>query len=613
LRALIVLLLAALLAACVNEPAPRVVTPPPSPATTTPAQPEPSTVTVGVESIGAGFNPHLLAHQSPVTTALETLVLPSVFRPDVDGTLRLDQTVATSARVTSTDPFTVSYELNVQASWTSNAPIAAEDFVYLWERMRSEPGTVDAAGYSLITDVRSRAGGKAVDVVFARPYDHWQELFSGLLPAHILKDAPGSWTGALAGGMPASGGPFRVVTVDRARGEVVLARNDLYWATPAGLDRIVLRAVDQSTMVDELRSGDLDVALPEADPTVRQLLAALGPTVRTQDAPLPVVTGLGFRSDVGPMSDVRVRQAVAATLDRGALRAQVAPGASAADAFGLAPSETGYASTAPAGAPATPDPAEAQRLLLAAGYVRDAQGRWTTGGQPLEIVVAAAAERPQDVALAQAVAVQLAAGGITATVLAPPAADLFAQPDVPATPPTTEPAAPGVTGPAPVTTSPARSRTTSPTRPPATRTTPPATSSTTTTGSTVQAPPTGRVRADVMVLPRPVGGDVSARYASDYGCPVALPGGATAATSPTRFCFPALQSLLTGLVDGTALPGTQAVVEKVLWAQLPVLPLYQPVSVVASTAATDTATGISVGPLRTGPLTGAQRWTAPPG
>ncbi|GAY13194.1 hypothetical protein TOK_2113 [Pseudonocardia sp. N23] len=599
-----------LLAACVNEPAPRVVTPPPTPTTTAPAQPEPSTITVGVESIGAGFNPHLLAHQSPVTTALETLVLPSVFRPDVDGTLRLDQTVATSARVTSTEPFTVSYELNVQASWTSNAPIAAEDFVYLWERMRSEPGTVDAAGYSLITDVRSRAGGKAVDVVFSKPYAQWQELFAGLLPAHILKDAPGSWTGALAGGLPASGGPFRIASVDRARGEVVLARNDLYWATPATPDRIVLRAVDDTTMVDELRSGDLDAALPEADPTVRQLLAALGPTVSAQDAPLPVVTGLGMRSDVGPLADVRVRQAVAAMLDRDALRAQVAPGASAADAFGLAPSETGYASTAPPGAPAKPNPAEAQRLLLSAGYVRDAQGRWAVGGRPLQIVVAAAAERAQDVRLAQAVAAQLTAGGIATTVLAPPAADLFAQPDVPATPPTTAPGAPGPTGTATTTAPPSttRSRATRTTAPPATTTTAP-----TTGGTTTEAPPTGRVRADLMVLPRPVGGDVGARYASDYGCPVAQPGGVTVAASPTRFCFPALQALLDGLVDGTAAPGTQAVVEKVLWAQLPVLPLYQPVSVVVSTTATDAATGISPGPLRTGPFTGAQRWSVPPG
>ena len=42
---------------------------------------EPSQVVVAVDDLGAGFNPHLLAHQSPVTTALAGLVLPSVFRP----------------------------------------------------------------------------------------------------------------------------------------------------------------------------------------------------------------------------------------------------------------------------------------------------------------------------------------------------------------------------------------------------------------------------------------------------------------------------------------------------------------------------------------------------
>ena len=134
----------------------------------------------------------------------------------------------------ATEPFTVSYELNLEASWTTNTPIAAEDFVYLWERMRSEPGVIDAAGYKLITQVRSRAGGKAVDVVFSRAYPAWQQLFSDLLPAHLLKDAPGSWTGATINGLPASGGPFRIVSIDRARGDVVLARNDLYWDTPDG-------------------------------------------------------------------------------------------------------------------------------------------------------------------------------------------------------------------------------------------------------------------------------------------------------------------------------------------------------------------------------------------
>ncbi len=304
---------------------------------------------VGVDDLGAGFNPHLLAHISPVTTALATLVLPSVFRPDAAGTLQLDRTIATSAEVVATEPFTVSYELNLEASWSTNAPIAAEDFVYLWERMRSEPGVVDAAGYKLITEVRSRAGGKAVDVVFSQAYPAWQQLFSDLLPAHLLKDAPGSWTGATLNGLPASGGPFRIMSVDRARGEVVLARNDLYWDTPTVLDQLVLRRLDPTAMATGLANGDVDVALPEAGTEVRTALGGLTPAPHVQPAPQPTVTQLGLRADTGPLADQRARQGVAAIIDREAIRAAVAPEALPADAFGLAPSEPGYAATAPAG------------------------------------------------------------------------------------------------------------------------------------------------------------------------------------------------------------------------------------------------------------------------
>ena len=159
----------------------------------------------------------------------------------------------------------MSYEVNLEASWSDNAPVAAEDFVYLWQQMRGQPGASGAAGYQLITDVRSRAGGKAVDVVFSQPYPAWQQLFSGLLPAHLLKDAPGSWIGATAGGLPTSGGPFKVSSVDRGRGEIVLARNDPYWDTPTVLDQLVLRRLGPSSLAAGLATGDVDVGLPEAD------------------------------------------------------------------------------------------------------------------------------------------------------------------------------------------------------------------------------------------------------------------------------------------------------------------------------------------------------------
>nr|WP_246085910.1 ABC transporter substrate-binding protein [Pseudonocardia hydrocarbonoxydans] len=584
-RALVLALLAVLLAACTQVPLAQ--PPPPEPGPT--AQPEPTELVVAVEDLGAGYNPHLLAHSSPLTTAVAALVLPSVFRPGADGTPQLDRTIATSAEVVSTEPFTVSYELNLEASWSTNTPIAAEDFVYLWEQMRADAGAVDAAGYRMITDVRSRAGGKAVDVVFADPYPAWRSLFSDLLPAHLLKDAPGSWTGATTGGLPASGGPFRIATVDPGRGEVVLARNDTYWDTPAVLDTLVLRRLDDAAMATGLAAGDVDVALAEADPAVRTALGGLAPVPRTQLAPLPTVTQLGLRADDGPLADARARRGVAALLDREAIRTAVAPESLPADAFGPAPSEPGYAPTAPAGAPARPDPIAAEQLLGAAGWTRDPGGGWRADGRPVSLVVGWAAERAEDGRVARLVAAQLAAAGIDATAVESPAADLLVRGTVPADEVPSTPA-----------TAPTATATPSPTG----ATGAPATS----------APqPAGAVAADVVVGPRTVGGDPGTELASDYGCALPTDVVPEPPATPTGFCFPALQLLLESLAAGSGAddPARFAAAESVLWTQLPALPLFQPVSLVVSSAAADAATGIAPGPLTEGPLAGAAQWREP--
>ena len=586
MRALVMALLAVLLAACTQ--APLVQQPPPAPEPT--AEPEPTELVVGVEDLGAGFNPHLLAHSSPLTTAVATLVLPSVFRPGADGTPQLDRTIATSAEVVAEEPFTVSYELNLEASWSTNTPIAAEDFVYLWEQMRADPGVADAAGYRLITDVRSRAGGKAVDVVFAEPYPAWQGLFSDLLPAHLLKDAPGSWVGALLGGLPASGGPFRLATVDAGRGEVVLARNDTYWDTPAVLDTLVLRRLDDAAMATGLAAGDVDVALPEADPAARTALGGVTPAPRTQLAPLPTITQLGLRAGDGPLRNPRARQGLAALLDREAIRTAVAPEALPADAFGLAPSEPGYAPTAPEGAPARPDPIAAEQLLGSAGWSRDTDGNWMADGQPVSLVIGSATERPEDGRVARLVAVQLGVAGIDATAVEVPARDLFVQATVP-----------------PAELAPSTSATATPATPPA--------ATTTSAAPTTTNAPSGGIPVDVLVGPRTVGGDPGTELASDYGC--ALPTGVVAEppTPSMGFCFPVLQLLLESLATGQGGADEAArfaVAEQVLWAQLPALPLFQPVGLVVSSAAADTATGITPGPLTEGPLAGAARWSAPP-
>ena len=90
-RALPALLLVALLAltGCAADPQPA-----PPPETNRPTEPvtAPTRVVVGVDDLGPGFNPHLRSDQSAVTTAIASMTLPSVFRPDDRGVPPLDHT-----------------------------------------------------------------------------------------------------------------------------------------------------------------------------------------------------------------------------------------------------------------------------------------------------------------------------------------------------------------------------------------------------------------------------------------------------------------------------------------------------------------------------------------
>lgn len=104
------------------------VSPPPAPQSTdtskiTEAPPPRATqIIMAIDSIGPGFNSHLLSDQSPVNAAISSLVLPSSFRPVPDpasptgSRWELDPTLLESAAVTNENPFTVTYKIRPERS-----------------------------------------------------------------------------------------------------------------------------------------------------------------------------------------------------------------------------------------------------------------------------------------------------------------------------------------------------------------------------------------------------------------------------------------------------------------------------------------------------------------
>jgi ABC-type transport system substrate-binding protein len=429
------------LAACTVSPPPA----PQSTETTHNAPPPPARVTqiiMGIDSIGAGFNPHLLSDLSPVNAAISALVLPSAFRPVPDpdtptgSRWEMDPTLLVSAEVTSQNPFTVTYKIRPEAQWTDNAPIAADDFWYLWRQMVGQPGVVDPAGYDLITGVQSLEGGKQAVVTFAQPYPAWKELFSNILPAHIVKDAPGGFAAGLARAMPVTGGQFRVESIDPQRDEILIARNDRYWGPPAKPALILFRrAGAPAALADSVRNGDTQVAQVHGGSAAFAQLSAI-PDVRTARIVTPRVMQLTLRANEPKLADTQVRKAVLGLLDVDLL---AAVGAGSDNTVTLdqaqirSPSDPGYEPTAP---PALTTPA-ALALLTGAGYKIDSdtsgspaptpastgppeviRGRISKDGQQLSLVIGVAANDPTSVAVANTAADQLRNVGIAATVLA---------------------------------------------------------------------------------------------------------------------------------------------------------------------------------------------------
>ncbi|MGB6180782.1 MAG: ABC transporter family substrate-binding protein, partial [Rhodococcus sp. (in: high G+C Gram-positive bacteria)] len=309
-----VVLVAALLVstACTADPPPPIQST--ETATTAAAAPPAATgnpVVVAIDDVRTGFNPHLLADLSPANTAVSTLVLPSPFRPvgGENGTQWVpDESLIVSADVTSQAPFTITYRLRNESQWSDGAPIAAEDFLYLWQEMTDAPGVVDPAGYDAITDVQSSDGGKTVTVVMASPYPAWRELFENLLPSHLLKDSPGGFERGLRDNVSVSGGRFRIDTIDRGRDEILLVRNDRFWGEPATPDQILLRrGGNDAQLADSMRSGDAQIAEVRGGlATVAQLGAI--PNIRTDTRFRPRSLELTLNGRVPELGDVDVRR-----------------------------------------------------------------------------------------------------------------------------------------------------------------------------------------------------------------------------------------------------------------------------------------------------------------
>ena len=186
---------------------------------------------------------------------------------------------------------------------------------------------------------------------------------------------------------PVGTGPYRFVEWVRGQ-RVVLAADPSYWGGKPAVEGVTFRFVPEpGTRLAGLKSGQFDMItalLPEYAKQVPQMAHVGGPEVG--------LMVLNTRPGAGITEDVRVRRALTLAIDRASMAKDLFEGYAepAADQI-VGRGWTGYD---PALKPTPYDPAEAGRLIKAAGAagktldVLAVSGRWLKDREQLETVAA---------------------------------------------------------------------------------------------------------------------------------------------------------------------------------------------------------------------------------
>lgn len=371
----------------------------------TPVPEEYRTIEVGVDSVPADLNPHLVGSQSMLTSMVGELTLPSAFGIGPDGS----RTVPNSALLDSVDvlegeedaPTEVRYTIADRAQWSDGTPISGSDFDYLHRQITSAPGALETSVYSAVDDLEVSAGGTRITVTFDRPTEDWRELFAHLLPSHIY-GAENRPFASMMGEVPAaSGGIYTVRQFNPGRGTLVLERNARYGGeNPARTDELVFStAGDVDTSAQMLRADQLQMLTTRNGAVTSENLASV-PGVSTRTVGLDNALTLSLNTASERLEEPGARREVLSSVDTDRVARLV----------------TGHPrATAPSGD-------------AAAGGTgvegTDATGlRGVTGGRPLRI----AADTLDDDAVeaARRVADSLVDEGIPATAVAPSSSDLY--------------------------------------------------------------------------------------------------------------------------------------------------------------------------------------------
>jgi peptide/nickel transport system substrate-binding protein len=327
----------------------------------------------------------------------------------------------------SADGRTIVYRLRPNVVWSDGVPVTSDDVLWTLRAILDPSNPVPSReGYDLI----DRAYAKDSHTVVFHLKHAWAPAASTffsygfrpqfVLPKHVLeKQAP--LAQAPFNSAPAVGdGPYTFVSWRRGESLQYVA-NPRYWRGKPAIARLDIRVIpDPQTNLVMLRSGALDWNLIAP---VQQRTLANARDVAFRYVPTAVVAGLTLNLSHPPLNDVRVRRAIAMSIDRAGISEKITLGRY--PVTNVIQPQFSWAYDKSVKEPAY-DPRTADALLDSAGWKRTANGTRMKDGKPLAIVYVQFPESMTGVRVATAVQAQLRERGIAVEVKSVSNAQLFA-------------------------------------------------------------------------------------------------------------------------------------------------------------------------------------------
>ena len=203
----------------------------------------------------------------------------------------------------SDDHLTYTFTLREGVKFHNGDTVAAEDVVYSIARCAGLNGSEPLVeALSVVTDVKA-VDERTVAITIAEPSNEFiSYMTTAILPADYDQQDTA----------PVGTGPFKFVS-RAAQDNIVLEKFDEYWGTPAYLDKVTFKIIENAdSLVMSLQSGAIDLCAHLTNTQIDQL----GDDFNVAEGTMNLVQAMYLNNAVAPFDDIRVRQALCYAVDK---------------------------------------------------------------------------------------------------------------------------------------------------------------------------------------------------------------------------------------------------------------------------------------------------------